>query len=274
MRLQLARPQPPAGPFQRGAMMRPPIVLREMAQAGTSLTLLVEDPDRTIEAIEPGDCRVTLFRDDRDTDLLKGEAAGQANAAAGSPEQQPSEGPWTAEVDPGGHWATVTVHSPHLPSGSATRIQLEGTLVVRYARGERTVEQKNVDLNMDKITATPIPMIVCRQQDFPAMGRMRGVQGGTQVILFYQGSLTGIKKIAFVDADGTEIEAMNSGSGSNGTLNQSYYRLGKKVDRCSVRITIPDNIETATLKISLTTGIGLPPGVRRSLVEPGNRTTR
>jgi hypothetical protein len=159
------------------------------------------------------------------------------------------------------------VRSPRLPAGGATKILLEANLVLKYSSGERTIEQKNVDLNMDKITAAPVPMMIARQQDPGFMvQRVPGMPAGTQVALFYQGNLIGLKKIAFVDADGNEIQATNAGGGSNGWLYQTYYRLARNVETCTLRITIPEKIETATVAVSVTTGVGFAAGVRRSLV--------
>jgi hypothetical protein len=73
------------------------------------------------------------------------------------------EGPNSAEVNPSGHRAIVTVHSPRFPAGGANPLLLEAVLVVRYGRGEKTVEQKNVNLKLDKLTVGPIPMVVMSQ---------------------------------------------------------------------------------------------------------------
>jgi hypothetical protein len=267
LRLQIVRPQPPSVQPNPGVLLPRRFEYEAVPPAGTSITLLVEDPERLIHAIESKECRIISFHDDKGTDLLEAGDLPRENPDPRFPFRQPPEGPFVTRVDPGGHWATVTIHSPRLPAGTATKITLEANLVVKYSSGERTVEQKNVDLKMDKITASPVPLIIARQQDPNMMiRRMGGVQDGTQVILFYQGDLLGIKKIAFVDADGNEIQAMSSGGGSNGSLNQSYYRLARKVDTCTVRVTVPEKIETATVAISLTAGVGFLPTVRRSLV--------
>jgi hypothetical protein len=102
------------------------------------------------------------------------------------------------------------------------------------------------------------------------------MQPGTQVVLFHQGPQPGIKNLAFIAPDGHEIKATISGSGSSGSLHQTYYRLAEKVDNCTVRATVPDVVETATLSISVNTGVGFPPGVRRSFVpapDTGSETT-
>jgi hypothetical protein len=225
-----------------------------------------------IQSVECKDCRITKFRDDKDTNLLEDNPAEQGEGAPPDPGRRPlppqaPESPFTADVDPSGHHATVTVHAPHLPASSASKILLDANLVVKYARGERTVEQKNVNLKLDKITVGPIPMIVATQSDAEAMmGRGIGMQAGMQVLLFHQGPQLGIKKLAFIGPDGNEIQAQMNGSGSNGFLHQTYYHLPGKVETCTIRVTVPEVIETATVAISVSTGVGFPPGVRRSFV--------
>jgi len=97
--------------------------------------------------------------------------------------------------------------------------------------------------------------------------RARG-QDGTQVILFHQGPQGGIKNLAFIGPDGNEIKATISGSGYSGTLHHTYYHLAQKVEKCTLRITVPEVPETATLAVSVVTGVGFPPGVRRAFVPP------
>jgi hypothetical protein len=110
-------------------------------------------------------------------------------------------------------------------------------------------------------------MIIATQSDARMMmGRQAGMQDFTQVMLFHQGPLQGIKKVAFIGPDDNEIQSMPSGSGSNGNLQQTYYRLTGKHETCTVRITVPDLVERMTVAISVTTGVGFPPGVRRTIV--------
>ena len=231
----------------------------------------MEEPDRLIESVESKDCRITRFRDDKDTNLLEDEAAheGDSDGVPTLPGGQASDGAFEAEVNPGGRQATVSIHSPRLPASSATKILLEANLVLKYSRGEKTVEQKNVNLKLDKITAGPYPLIIATQSDAGVMfGRQGGMQAGTQVILYHQGPMLGVKKIAFIGPDGNEIQARISGSGSSGSLHQTYYQLTGKVETCTIRVVVPEVVETATIAISVNSGVGLTPGVRRRLVPP------
>jgi hypothetical protein len=267
--LQVARQEPPQADVAP-AMMRMHrfnMMNQSVSRPGTTLTLLLEDPDRLIEGIESKDCKITSFRDDKGTDLLKDEAPANEDGVLIPAGVQPLDVPFSAVAQPDGHRVTVTVHSARLPATSSNKILLEANLVLRYMHGEKTIEQKNVNLKLDKITAGPIPLIVASQSfDEAMMGRRPNIQPGTQVIIYHQGPMIGVRKLEFIDADGNEIKATASGSGSNGSIQQTYYQLEGKVETCTVRFTVPDVIEKATVAISLTTGVGFPPGVRRSFV--------
>ena len=98
---------------------------------------------------------------------------------------------------------TVTVHSPHLPAGGANRLSLEADVVMKLGNGEKTVEQKNVNLKADTITVGPSKLIVMTQEPVDGVGQGNGMQ----VILFHQGPIQReFKKVAFIGPDGSEIE--------------------------------------------------------------------
>jgi hypothetical protein len=269
--LQLVKSEPAPGnaPAAFLGMRRFGFPNQSLARPGTTLTFLVEDPDRLIEGIETKDCRITTFRDDKGTDLLKDPAPAQEDGVPSPPSGQPTEDAFWAEADLTGHRATVTVHSPHLPSSSSSKILLEANLVLKYMRGEKIIEQKNVNLKLDKITAGPVPLVIASQSGNEAMmmmGRQPGFQAAMQVTVFHQGPQLGVRKLAFIGPDGNEIKSRPSGGGSSGTIHHANYQLEGKFDTCTVQITVPDVIESATVAISVNTGLGFPPGVRRRFV--------
>ena len=134
---------------------------------------------------------------------------------------------------------------------------------MRYGRGEKVLEQKNVDLKADKIAVGPVPMLVMIQ-DRGGMGP--GVRNPIQVAFYHVGPLREIKKIAFFEPDGQEIKSNQSGSGWSGSNYQEYYSLDKSVETCTIHFTVPETIETVTTAVSINTGIGFPPFVRRKVV--------
>jgi hypothetical protein len=232
---------------------------------------MLDEPEQSILSVEARDCKITKFRDDKGTDLAPDAKDPVGGEMPMNPRFGPEEGPVSAEVDPTGHRATVTVHSPRLPAGGANRLLLEAILVVRYARGKRTIEQKNVNLKLDKLTAGPYSIVVMSQDD-SNKGFDQG--GGTEVILFHQGPLRDIEKVAFIGPDGQEIAARGSGSGQSGSTYQTYYSLSKKVETCTIRLTAPETIETVNTAVRINTGIGFLPFVsRRILPAPEPRPT-
>ena len=264
LRLQVVKPAPgpPEGPA--AALRRHRFGFDAAPRDGTSLSFMLDEPQQSIVSVEARDCKITKFRDDKGTDLAPDakDPVGSEMPMMNAPFGQ-EEGPVSAEVDSAGHRATVTVHSPRFPAGGANRLLLEAILVVRYARGERTVEHKNVNLKLDKLNAGPYSMVVMSQDD-PNRGIVPG--GRTQVILFHQGSLRDIKKIAFVGPDGQEIAANASGSGQTGSVYQTYYTLSKKVETCTIRFTAPETIETVNMAVGINTGVGFPPFVTRRIL--------
>ena len=179
------------------------------------------------------------------------------------PRRGQEEGPLSTEVDSVGHRATITVHSPRLPAGGANRLLLEAVLVVRYGRGEKTIEQKNVDLKLDKLTVGPIPLVVMSQD---AAGQGIKQRSGTQVTLLHQGPLREIKKVAFIGPDGEEIPARGNGLGQSGSVHNTSFLLARKVETCTVRLTVPETIETVHMAVAINTGIGFPPFVSRRIL--------
>jgi hypothetical protein len=268
LRLQVIKPDPPGGNMRNGIARRRAFGLPDTLREGTSLTFLVEDPEQWIFSLESKNSKVLDFHDDKNTDL---------NVSKPEPEQQPQGRPnpfgqagpeectLSSELDPAGHHAIVTVHSPQFPATGAKDLRLEAELVMKYARGAKNVEQKNVNLKFDTITVGPVPLVVMTQVDDNGGTVQRD---GTQVTILHQGLLHEITKVAFIGADGEEIQTNGSGSGQNGSIHMASYHLVKRVETCTIRLTVPDKIETVTLAVTINTGLGFPPGVRRRIVTP------
>jgi hypothetical protein len=272
LRLQLSKPEPPSPDIP--AAMRP---LRRFNRFnsgpddGTTLTLLIEDRQKWILGLDAKESRITSFRDDRTTDLTLEKPPDEGNRMQFNPQPGPERCTLTGEVDPAGHRLTITVHSPHFPAGGATRLSLEADLVMRLGIGEKTIEQKNVNLKADTITVGPSPLLIMSQEPDERMGQ----PAGTQIALFHQGPVKReFRKIAFIGPDGQEIQQNANGSGSMGSIQHEYYSLARKVETCTIRLTVPDHIETVTLSVSIDTGVGFPPGARRrTLKTPEPRST-
>lgn len=177
LRLHLVKPEPPhTGPrarFPRPMGFGNQAVPRE----GTTLTFLVDEPNRLIQSVRTKECRLTRLTDDRGTNLLENLDAAQGNGLLPPGVMEPT---FEADVDPGGHRATVTIHSAQLPASGANTIRIEASLVLAYLQGEKQVEQKNVNLKLDKITTSPFPMIIASLSDEDEMmGLRQGTRGNT-----------------------------------------------------------------------------------------------
>jgi hypothetical protein len=270
--LQVTRPlPPPEGPaaMPPGGAIRPRRLgvqrfgMQQAPNPGTTLTFLVEEPKQSMLGLEMKDCKISKFCDDKGTDLTEGRAPSERVDSPRIPAGQPETFSFAGDLDPDGHRATITVHSPLSPASGANRLLLDAELVVKYGRGEKVVEQKNVELKADKITISTVPILVMTQNR-GFMGP--GMRNAMQVALFHVGPLNEIRNIAFVGPDGQEIKANPSGTGWNGSNYQEYYSLEKEVESCTIRLTMPEKIETVRTAISINTGIGFPPFVRRKVV--------
>jgi hypothetical protein len=263
LRLQVIKPEPAAENLPPGIARRARFGFAAAAREGTSLTFALDEPQRLILGVETKDCKITRFRDDRGTDLTPDPAEPAGGGMAAVPRFGQDEGAISAEVDPAGHRLTVTVHSPRLPTGGANRLLLDTVLAVRFARGVKTFEQKNVNLKLDKFTAGPYSLVVMGQLD--ANGNL-GQGGRTQVVLFHQGPLRDVNKVAFVGPDGEQIQATINGSGQSGSVHQTHYSLAKAVETCTIRLSAPEAVETVSMAVEINTGIGFPAGARRRIL--------
>jgi hypothetical protein len=271
LRLQVIKPDPTGGNMRIGMARRRAFGLPDTAPEGTSLTFLVEDPEQWIFSLESKNSKILDFHDDKNTDLNvskpepEPQPQGQGRPNPFNRQAGPEECTLSSELDPAGHHAIVTVHSPQFPATGANGLRLEAELVMKYARGSKTVEQKNVNLKFDTITVGPVPLVVMTQVDDNG-GMVQ--RDGMQVTIIHQGQLREITKVAFIGADGEEIQTNGTGSGQNGSIHTASYHLVKRVETCTIRLTVPDKIETVTLAVTINTGLGFPPGVRRRIVTP------
>ncbi len=229
---------------------------------GTSVTLLVTHPGKTIIGLDVKKSHLTNFTDDKKAELLK---------AKPRPRNQgmefdfgPDDGsPLKAESRPDGHSCLVKVVGPALPASGASKITLKATLVFSCAASEKTVQQKNVALrDGTKINAGPILMTVRTGQGQSFSVNIPGqpaAQPGTVIALEMEQPPAAIKSVAFFDADGKEIKCQRNGASTfsfgNTTRTSSSYTLAKKVDKATVQVTYFDT-ESLSVPIDVTVDIG------------------
>jgi len=231
-----------------GQQAGPTIRFGQMITDGTSVTLLVTHPSKTIIGLDAKKSRLTSFADDKKANLLKAKPRSKNQGAVfniGGDDGSPLK----AENQPGGHSCLIKVVGPTLPAPGASKITLKGNLVLSCAASEMTVEHKNVALtNGTKINAGTIHMTV-----------IAGPRGAGFALEMDQ-PLSAIKSIAFFDADGKELKSRSNGTSSytvgNMTRTSQSYSLDKPVAKATIRVTYFDS-ESLSVPIDLTVGVGL-----------------
>lgn len=219
----------------------------QFATEGTSVTLLVSHPGKTILGLDEKKSHLTSFTDDKKADLLK---------AKPKPKNQgivfnfgPADGsPFKVENRPDGHSCWVKVVGPNLPAQGASKITLKGHLVLNCAATEKTVEHKNVALtNGTKMKAGSIPITVIAGQ--PDAG----------FALEVDGPISALKSVTFFDADGKEMKSRSNATSSytigNTTRSSQSYSLEKPVAKATIRVTYFDT-EDLIVPIDVAVGVG------------------
>ncbi len=212
---------------------------------GVRLKLRLIDEGESIVAIDEKASKVSVFADDKGTDLTNAKGGGGGFGLS----------PFSAHKFGAEPLSMVEVQQPGVPVRGATKLQLKGELVVIRASGEKTAEQKNLALKKDsKITVGPVPLIVEEIRD-SGFGEMK-----LTVTLSTDKPLDAIKKIEFADASGKAVEQEQMGSGSFGFGGKTTYQrtigLAKKLDKATVRITHHDKMETVKVPLELEFGVG------------------
>ena len=116
-------------------------------QPGTRFHLSVVDPERQIVSLDHEKSKITACTDDAGGNLIK-EALGRQSGFS----------PFPLQVRPDRHFGLLEVSQPLTPTAGATRIHLQGEVVVECGSGEKTADQADVPLkSAGQITAGPVP---------------------------------------------------------------------------------------------------------------------
>ena len=164
----------------------------------THLFLLLTSPAATLLAFDADASRLTTVTDDRGTDLLQ-----QADA-----NWRGWIGFHVPEVAKDGAAALLEFAAPSLPAKGAQEITVHGVLVFQAASQQKTVEQKNVALQVGStIDAGPLALeITRRDKPFvrPGIDHAKMKLGLT---LHCSQDMSDIVSIVFLDAAGHAIES-------------------------------------------------------------------
>ena len=262
LRLQVIKPEPAAPDARPGFPRRNRFGFEAAPREGTSLTFTLDEPQQWILGLEAKDCKITRFRDDKGTDLAVTEVDPAGGQMALDPRRGQEEGPISTEVDPAGHRATITVHSPRLPAG--------GEPAPPRGRPGREVWPRREDHRAEE--RGPESGQGHGGPDPPGRhepGRSRPGHGAEKRHAgdpIPSGSPAEIKKVAFIGPDGEEIPTRGGGWGQSGSVHNTSYSLARKVETCTVRLTVPETVETVHMAVAINTGIGFPPFVSRRIL--------
>lgn len=216
-------------------------------QAGTRLHLLIRRGDLRIVDVDTKASTLEAFTDEKGTDLTKRAQTGWGSRS------------WLSwpEVGDDGHTASFGITSKRVPAAGAKELHLKAAIVLRCGSAVKSAEVKGLALKKGSaLAAGSLKMAVKNVQD--------GGWGGDAkmtVELTSRQPLTPIRKLTFLAPDGKEIKHRRQGSGSSSlgrtTTYTTSYALSRKVQTVTVRIEYYSKVQTLTIPVDVTTGLGL-----------------
>lgn len=209
----------------------------------TTLTAQLQLPGRIILAVDPTQCAVDRFTDDRNTNLYD------------APQVRLSFARVTATAPPAhGKAIRVTFRAPGHPAAGATKLRVKGEVGVVVGKDEKTVERKDVSVR--------------KGVDLGA-GTLKALDSGLARDVAPTGvKYTGtrpLKRLALVDRAGEEVEAVRNpfteartaGAAAKGEFSMLYSWPRAAPDPCTVRATYFDRVELVVVPVDLEAGLGL-----------------
>jgi len=213
---------------------------------GTSVFVRIAPPDKQIISVDDKACKLAGFSDDKGTDLAKAKKSRFAFGAG-----------WLGsnDISDDGKTCLVEIRSQSTPATGAKELKIRARLVLRCGGEVKTAEAKDVALNKGaKIAAGPVPMEISK------VSKGRG-EAKLEITLKSSTSFDAIKSLTFIAPEGKVIKHRKTGSGRSGFGDkytyERFYSLYEEVKTVSIRIEYYDKIETLTVPIKLTTGVGM-----------------
>jgi hypothetical protein len=202
-------------------------------QTGVSLALAVKvAPGTAILDIDDDDCTVETWTDDKQTDLnIEPDWGSFPN--------------YTDDLAAG----IITVRSPVVPATGAQQISISGSVSVTTAAGTRAVQAKKVALA--KGTSFQLGTFAASIAEFEP------TETGASLSVRLAGSRTNnIKRLRFLDAAGTELEAETNGSMTSSDESEYSYTLKAKATSATIEIEIWQNQQTTKVPFTIAAGVG------------------
>src|SRR4051812_44904654 len=181
------------------------------AWPGTTVTLILSQPDKFVIGVDENASKLTSFIDDRGTNLAKAEGNSSSWISA-----------IFSKISEDGKLVAAPIRSNATPAAGAREITLKATVVLRCGGAEKTTEQKDVPLAAagTKIPAGPVTLAIAKSNK-NAGNELVGAQ--KSVTLTSTTPLDAIKSIVFLDQAGNEIRSHESGHGTMTFGNMSSY---------------------------------------------------
>jgi len=235
---------------------------------GTHIDLIVHLPGKRILALDADASKLVCFTDDKKTDLSQTDGFG-----------------WLTDVhsriSPDGTRMGFQIRSTAVPAAGATRLRIQGTIVLLFGSEEKTAEAKEVTLKaVGSIKVGPTEIRTSKDEFGKAFERgMEELAGALFGGLFgaempknkgrprpeervaLTHSQPNIKSVVFLDKDGKVIPSESVGRGSFSAFGgpPSYtteYRVKGKLDKATVRVTYFSKIQPIKVPLDLEIGVG------------------
>ena len=209
--------------------------------AGTTLDVVVFQPDKFIVGIDPKASKLDHFTDDKKTDLHKGKGLfTQTN--------------WINEfmtrTSADGDNVTIQINGVNAPAKGAEKILFKGSLVLQCGASEKATDKKELTLKNNEEIALG---------KFKVKVNFTGPFGSNLAVLADEAT---VKSAEFFDAQGKAIKPTSSNrsafpTGLGKNQHTLGYALNGKHEKLSVKITYFEKVESVTVPLDLKVGLDL-----------------
>jgi hypothetical protein len=245
----------------------------------TEVGLLISLPNNHIVEVHPG--KMGSFADDTGKNLLRNEKPPQNHFANITPAGIVSDNWWqgfnsVVSISKDAKHCILLARGGNVPAIGASKIQLKGGVDVTYGADEKTAEAKNIAI--DSKLEMPIGPFAVKLNKLSTTKEIRVTFGWKQA--------KAIKSVAFLTASGEAIRATTPATGGFGNpggfrvgvggfggaaggfggsppappfsneYKQMHFDLTEPGDRCTVRVTYFDKLETVTVPVDVQVGVG------------------
>ncbi len=210
-------------------------------EKGTQVALLITSGDDRLIGVDQRRSNLQDFTDGQGMDLLEGEAH------LGGPFGWP-------RVSDDHNAALLHISGPGIPARDASRIRAAGQLHVTTAKQTESVEAESVAIQQGtQFTAGDLELTIARIDDATWGDAEMSVR------LRYTGSPHAIADIRFLDADGEQIEATQTGSGHGAMDGETQvmidFDLKRKVPEATIEVDLWQDVQSREVPFEISTGL-------------------